>query len=240
MSLGALHRAESRVVFFRLSFDLGLAVDSELKSVISLLGGDQLPFDWAHSKSKHWMDDRADVEAWPNYDEQARGTAEANRSRNRRESPLGRRIPKDRRRSDGAKPGRTCRRASGDVRLGSRFVGGCIGEFGGVQAQRRSRTCAPALITFDHNEPGATRCSFRRDAPDVITVHIGNHLGSSADPSKGALRIFFSFPFYLFHEYLSHSYSAWQDLHWSKATSCGSADECRSSDIDTLFGRIHR
>lgn len=44
------------------------------------------------------------------------------------------------------------------------------------------------VTVFRHNEPKATRCSFVRGPGDTITVHIGNHLESDCDRSKGALR----------------------------------------------------
>lgn len=81
-----------------------------------------------------------------------------------------------------------------------RQVGEAVGIWGGPTAIRRWQHCPIASVKFDFAPAGPTGCSFR---DNEITFHIGVR--------ENAARTFFNLELYLFHEYLSHSLSAWTD-----------------------------
>lgn len=88
----------------------------------------------------------------------------------------------------------------------------CIHRFGGAAAIHRWESCEKAKFGLGSRRD-LTVCSFECGAAggsDIVEMHLGNPRDAANHPLKGALRVFYCVPFFLLHEYVSHSFCVWQ------------------------------
>jgi hypothetical protein len=214
VNVGDLKRTDLDVLFFRASIVLGIVIEKHRTALAAANhhSGPTSLLDFLVEKSMAWVDLHTKALAEEDY----RGHIGLIRSKIR--SDISKRTPAL------SKILRTVARELKPiraVRLGGLLqtdcdavhnrVGEAIESAGSANASERWQQCKSASLRFQRGEPGPTRCSFDRGEPDVITVHIGNHVDSATNPQKGALRTYFNLSFHFFHEYFSHSYALWDD-----------------------------
>lgn len=209
MVLGA---GEAHVLFFRVSFELGQAIDQHRQLLVHALAGEDL-FGFLLECSKKWLDIHVRTLSSFDYDRHVQLVHMQIDSERALASPrlaaacgtvrdaITVKLPEElelelQRESDGA------------FLLAERV----ITRFGGQGAWQLWATRQRAQLRILHREE-LTMCTFERGATvgtDSIVLHLGSHLEAAVDPKKAALHTYFCTRFYFFHEYVSHSFPAWQ------------------------------
>lgn len=212
---GCLDEHIPSVLFFRALFDLGMALERHSVELAVVLGS-QSPFIFLSEETPNWLDRHIKRLSQTDY----AGHLKVIRAelRGRKVSENNKALRELLHRVAGAIRKRSAADLAGELhKLSERahaLVGEALEQFGDGRVRERWSQCSRVPVVFVHEAGGReTRCSFEAtDKGDAIHVHVGPYRESETrDARGGALRVYFNMPFYFFHEYLSHSFSRWQE-----------------------------
>jgi len=218
MDLGGLERPDLHVLFFRVSFDLGFAIEEYRPALTTALAlRNKSLFEFLRLRSRNWVDvhiEQFEDKDYQKHLEVIRASILAEKAGSPEPDGLFAVYDKIAKKLSGMEPLSLAEKLKCMCDETRELVTQALERFGGPRAVAGWQSCYPASLVFRHGERGPTYCSFKRGSADVITIHIGNHLGSDNDRKKGALRTYYNMHFYFFHEYLSHSFSYWQETEF--------------------------
>jgi len=212
---GCLDEHVPSVLFFRALFDLGMALERHSVDLALVLGS-RSPFIFLSEETPNWLDRHIKRLSQTDY----AGHLKVIRAelRGRKVSENNKALRKLLHCVAGAIRKRSAADLAGELhKLSERahtLVGKALEHFGDDRVRARWSQCSRVPLVFVHEAGGReTRCSFETtDKGDAIHVHVGPYRESETPTARGgALRVYFNMPFYFFHEYLSHSFSRWQE-----------------------------